>query len=151
MPESCTSVVQSPLRWTCARVMHLGQSEPESFTLASKHPSHASLLINARVVHLDHSGPKSYTSTNHGISLTFARRFAEDIRKLAGNTPGDHRKKTGKPAARMLEDVGLTRGGASRSPATGSGFRPGYADLRCFSELDDLASANVPRGSIAIG
>ncbi|RWV85265.1 hypothetical protein GW17_00052956 [Ensete ventricosum] len=27
-----------------------------------------------------------------GISLKFARRFTEGIRKLAGNTPGDHRK-----------------------------------------------------------
>ncbi|RWW41898.1 hypothetical protein BHE74_00052587 [Ensete ventricosum] len=30
-----------------------------------------------------------------GISPEFARRFAKGIGKLAGSTPGDHRKKTG--------------------------------------------------------
>ncbi|RRT62663.1 hypothetical protein B296_00006651, partial [Ensete ventricosum] len=37
----------------------------------------------------------------------FARRFAEGIGKLAGNTPGDHRKKTIGLTARMPEAVGL--------------------------------------------
>ncbi|RRT40072.1 hypothetical protein B296_00043032 [Ensete ventricosum] len=43
-----------------------------------------------------------------GISPTFARRFTEGIRKLAGNTPGDHRKKTERLTAIMSEAVGLT-------------------------------------------
>ncbi|RRT31655.1 hypothetical protein B296_00058696 [Ensete ventricosum] len=35
-------------------------------------------------------------------------RFVEGIGKLAGNTPGDYRKKTGRLAARMPEATGLT-------------------------------------------
>ncbi|RZS22670.1 hypothetical protein BHM03_00055478, partial [Ensete ventricosum] len=42
-----------------------------------------------------------------GISLEFARRFAEWIGKLAGNTLGDRRKKTGRLATRMSEGAGL--------------------------------------------
>ncbi|RRT60001.1 hypothetical protein B296_00004018 [Ensete ventricosum] len=42
-----------------------------------------------------------------GISPKFARRFAEGIEKLAGNTPGDCRKKTRRLTARMPEVVGL--------------------------------------------
>ncbi|RZS25844.1 hypothetical protein BHM03_00059110 [Ensete ventricosum] len=37
----------------------------------------------------------------------FARRFAEGIGKLVGNTLGDHRKKTIGLTARMPEAVGL--------------------------------------------
>ncbi|RWW04555.1 hypothetical protein GW17_00032211 [Ensete ventricosum] len=45
-----------------------------------------------------------------GVELTskeLTRRFTEGIMKLAGNTPGDHRKKTVRLAARMLEAAGL--------------------------------------------
>ncbi|RZS07094.1 hypothetical protein BHM03_00037874, partial [Ensete ventricosum] len=42
-----------------------------------------------------------------GISLKFARRFAERIEKLVGNTPGDPHKKTGRLVARMLEATRL--------------------------------------------
>ncbi|RWV84231.1 hypothetical protein GW17_00054067 [Ensete ventricosum] len=42
-----------------------------------------------------------------GISPKFARRFAEGIGKLTGNTSGDHRKKIGRLAARMSEAIGL--------------------------------------------
>ncbi|RWV88936.1 hypothetical protein GW17_00048941 [Ensete ventricosum] len=42
-----------------------------------------------------------------GISPKFTRRFAEGIGKLAGNTPGDRRKKIGRLTARMPEAVGL--------------------------------------------
>ncbi|RWV88951.1 hypothetical protein GW17_00048921 [Ensete ventricosum] len=42
-----------------------------------------------------------------GISPKFARRFAEGIGKLAVNTSGDRRKKTGRLAARMSEAAGL--------------------------------------------
>ncbi|RWW09614.1 hypothetical protein GW17_00026888, partial [Ensete ventricosum] len=31
----------------------------------------------------------------------FARRFAEGIERLAGNTPGDHREKIGRLAVRI--------------------------------------------------
>ncbi|RRT61836.1 hypothetical protein B296_00018042 [Ensete ventricosum] len=42
-----------------------------------------------------------------GPRQEFARRFAEGIKKLAGNTLGDHRKKTVGLTARMSEAVGL--------------------------------------------
>ncbi|RWV81829.1 hypothetical protein GW17_00056719, partial [Ensete ventricosum] len=60
------------------------------------------------------NGPRSSLSIRpgfrrcSGISSKFARRFAEEIGKLAGNTPGDHRKKTERLAARMPEVAGLT-------------------------------------------
>ncbi|RRT77889.1 hypothetical protein B296_00002975 [Ensete ventricosum] len=38
---------------------------------------------------------------------SYVRRFAEGIRKLVGNTPGDHRKKTIGLAARMSKTAGL--------------------------------------------
>ncbi|RWV91483.1 hypothetical protein BHE74_00045677 [Ensete ventricosum] len=41
------------------------------------------------------------------ISSKFARRFPEGIGKLAGNTSGDRRKKTGRLTTRMSEAVGL--------------------------------------------
>ncbi|RRT58534.1 hypothetical protein B296_00027727 [Ensete ventricosum] len=44
----------------------------------------------------------------------FARRFAEGIEKLVGNTPGDHRKKTGILATRMLEAARSMGGGCQR-------------------------------------
>ncbi|RRT79919.1 hypothetical protein B296_00006134 [Ensete ventricosum] len=40
----------------------------------------------------------------------FARRFAEGIRKLVGNTLGDYRKKTIRLTSRMLAVVGLAGG-----------------------------------------
>ncbi|RZR95517.1 hypothetical protein BHM03_00024379 [Ensete ventricosum] len=39
----------------------------------------------------------------------FARRFAEGIGKLVGNTPEDRRKKTGRLTTRMSEATGLAR------------------------------------------
>ncbi|RWW48643.1 hypothetical protein BHE74_00045266 [Ensete ventricosum] len=58
-------------------------------------------------------GPRSSLSIGpgfgrcSGISLKFARRFAKGIGKLAGNTPGDHRKKIERLIARMSEAIGL--------------------------------------------
>ncbi|RZS25765.1 hypothetical protein BHM03_00059028, partial [Ensete ventricosum] len=46
----------------------------------------------------------------------FARRFVEGIEKLVGNTPGDHRKKTGILATRMLE---AARSMGATAPASG--------------------------------
>ncbi|RRT77753.1 hypothetical protein B296_00005278 [Ensete ventricosum] len=42
-----------------------------------------------------------------GPHREFARRFTEGIRKLTGNTPGDHQKKTERSTARMLEATEL--------------------------------------------
>ncbi|RZS20550.1 hypothetical protein BHM03_00053079 [Ensete ventricosum] len=42
-----------------------------------------------------------------GSRREFARRFAEGIGKLAGNTSGDHWKKTERLIARMPEAAGL--------------------------------------------
>ncbi|RZS28686.1 hypothetical protein BHM03_00062318 [Ensete ventricosum] len=42
-----------------------------------------------------------------GSRWEFARRFAEGIGKLVGNTLGDRQKKIGRFAARMSEAVGL--------------------------------------------
>ncbi|RWV87467.1 hypothetical protein GW17_00050531 [Ensete ventricosum] len=42
-----------------------------------------------------------------GFRREFTRRFTEEIRKLAGNTPGDHREKTERLVASMLEATGL--------------------------------------------
>ncbi|RWV85535.1 hypothetical protein GW17_00052664, partial [Ensete ventricosum] len=42
-----------------------------------------------------------------GISPKFARRFAEGIGKLAGNTLGDHYKKTERLIVRMSEAARL--------------------------------------------
>ncbi|RRT34633.1 hypothetical protein B296_00047583 [Ensete ventricosum] len=58
-------------------------------------------------------GPRSILSIGpafgrcSGISLKFTRRFAEGIGKLAWNTLGDRRKKTGRLAAIMPEVIGL--------------------------------------------
>ncbi|RWW38235.1 hypothetical protein BHE74_00056543 [Ensete ventricosum] len=58
-------------------------------------------------------GPRSSLSIGpgfgrcSGISSKFARRFAEGIGKLAGNTLGDRWKKTGRLAARMPEATRL--------------------------------------------
>ncbi|RZS17516.1 hypothetical protein BHM03_00049664 [Ensete ventricosum] len=65
-------------------------------------------------------GPRSSLSIElgfgrySGISLKFARRFVEGIGKLAGNTPGDRRKKTERLTARMAEAAGLV--GAAEPP-----------------------------------
>ncbi|RWV89173.1 hypothetical protein GW17_00048696 [Ensete ventricosum] len=62
------------------------------------------------------NGPRSSLSNGSGfrrcsgISSKFARRFTEGIGKLAGNTPGDHRKKIGRLATRMSEAAGLAGG-----------------------------------------
>ncbi|RRT58021.1 hypothetical protein B296_00010128 [Ensete ventricosum] len=42
-----------------------------------------------------------------GLRREFAKRFAEGIGKVAGNTPRDHRKKTERLTSRMPEAVGL--------------------------------------------
>ncbi|RWV77122.1 hypothetical protein GW17_00062097 [Ensete ventricosum] len=62
---------------------------------------------------IGNNGPRSSLSIGSGfrrcsgISPMFVRRFAEGIRKLAGNTSGDHRKKTKRLIARMPKAVGL--------------------------------------------
>ncbi|RWW25021.1 hypothetical protein GW17_00010664 [Ensete ventricosum] len=64
-------------------------------------------------------GPRSNLSIGpgfkqcSGISLKFARRFTEGIGKLAGNTPGDRLKKTGRLVVRMLKVPGLVGAGKS--------------------------------------
>ncbi|RZR74150.1 hypothetical protein BHM03_00032668 [Ensete ventricosum] len=61
-------------------------------------------------------GPRSSLSIRprfgrcSGISSKFAKRFAEGIKKLAGNMPGDHQKKTARLVVRMLEAAGFTGG-----------------------------------------
>ncbi|RWV79511.1 hypothetical protein BHE74_00057071 [Ensete ventricosum] len=61
-------------------------------------------------------GPRSSLSIGpgfrrySGISPEFARRFAEGIRKLTGNTPGDRRRKTRRLIARMPEAARLAGG-----------------------------------------
>ncbi|RWW21337.1 hypothetical protein GW17_00014517 [Ensete ventricosum] len=45
----------------------------------------------------------------------FARRFTEEIGKLAGNMKGDHRKKTEGLTARMSEATGLAEVGSKLS------------------------------------
>ncbi|RWW18766.1 hypothetical protein BHE74_00051770 [Ensete ventricosum] len=45
-----------------------------------------------------------------GPRREFIRRFAKGIGKLAMNTPGDHRKKTGRLTMRILEATGLAGG-----------------------------------------
>ncbi|RZR90280.1 hypothetical protein BHM03_00018133 [Ensete ventricosum] len=42
-----------------------------------------------------------------GFRREFTRRFTEGIGKLVGNTPRDHREKTGRLIASMLEATGL--------------------------------------------
>ncbi|RWW42733.1 hypothetical protein BHE74_00051685 [Ensete ventricosum] len=60
-------------------------------------------------------GPRSSLSIRPGSDDAvehrheFARRFAEGIGKLTGNTLGDHQKKTIGLTARMSEAVGLGR------------------------------------------
>ncbi|RRT34972.1 hypothetical protein B296_00058615 [Ensete ventricosum] len=58
------------------------------------------IMTGAMELQLD-DGPRSSLSIGpgfrqcSGISPKFARRFTEGIEKLAGNMPGDHRKKIG--------------------------------------------------------
>ncbi|RRT74958.1 hypothetical protein B296_00018139 [Ensete ventricosum] len=59
-----------------------------------------------------------------GISPKFARRFAKGIGKLAGNTPEDRRKKTGRLIARMPEATGLARVIWAVDPARAAGKSP---------------------------
>ncbi|RWW83148.1 hypothetical protein BHE74_00008348 [Ensete ventricosum] len=47
-----------------------------------------------------------------GPRREFDRRFTEGIGKLAGSTPGDHRKKSGSLIARMPEVTGLVEVGS---------------------------------------
>ncbi|RWV78010.1 hypothetical protein GW17_00061093 [Ensete ventricosum] len=49
-----------------------------------------------------------------GPRQEFTRRFAEGIGKLVGNMPGDHRKKTGILATRMLDAARSMGGGCQR-------------------------------------
>ncbi|RZS26469.1 hypothetical protein BHM03_00059815, partial [Ensete ventricosum] len=62
----------------------------------------------------------------------FARRFVKGIRKLAGNTSGDHQKKTERLTARMPEVAGL----AGHSCGNSSGLLP-VISRRAPSELPD--------------
>ncbi|RWV91068.1 hypothetical protein GW17_00046678 [Ensete ventricosum] len=54
-----------------------------------------------------YDGPRSSLSIGpgfgrcSGISSKFARRFAEEIGKFAGNTSGDHQKKIGRLTVRL--------------------------------------------------
>ncbi|RZR83784.1 hypothetical protein BHM03_00010488 [Ensete ventricosum] len=50
-----------------------------------------------------------------GSRWEFAKRFAEGVGKLVGNMKGDHQKKTGGLAARMLEATGLAKVGPKLS------------------------------------
>ncbi|RWW52587.1 hypothetical protein BHE74_00040967 [Ensete ventricosum] len=50
-----------------------------------------------------------------GSHQEFARRFTEEIGKLAGNIKGDHREKTGGLVARMPEATGLAEVGSKLS------------------------------------
>ncbi|RWV96566.1 hypothetical protein BHE74_00054833 [Ensete ventricosum] len=50
-----------------------------------------------------------------GSRREFARRFTEEIRKLAGNMKGDHREKAGGLAARMPEATRLAEVGSKLS------------------------------------
>ncbi|RWV93462.1 hypothetical protein GW17_00044076 [Ensete ventricosum] len=79
------------------------------------------------VVHVVHrlqpdDGPRSSLGIRSGSDdvveprWEFARRFAKGIRKLAGNTLGDHRKKTIGLTVRMLEVAEL--GGTDKPPAS---------------------------------
>ncbi|RWW52146.1 hypothetical protein BHE74_00041450, partial [Ensete ventricosum] len=58
-------------------------------------------------------GPRSSLSIRPGfrqcsrISPKFARRFTEEIRKLAGNMPRDCQKKTGRLTVRIPKAAGL--------------------------------------------
>ncbi|RWW60807.1 hypothetical protein BHE74_00032164 [Ensete ventricosum] len=84
-------------------------------------------MIGATELQLD-DGPRSSLSIGlgfgrySGISSKFARRFAEGIGKLAGNTPGDHWKKTRRLVARIAEAVGLAGVQAGIQKVVGTTF-----------------------------
>ncbi|RWW36502.1 hypothetical protein BHE74_00058465 [Ensete ventricosum] len=61
-------------------------------------------------------------------------RFVEGITKLAGNTLGDHRKKTGKLTTRIPKVVGLTGTRRLNHPYQESGY---------FRRLTRLGSAGI--------
>ncbi|RWW36225.1 hypothetical protein BHE74_00058770 [Ensete ventricosum] len=69
-------------------------------------------MTGAMKLQLD-DGPRSSLSIGPGfercseISAKFARRFAEGIKKLVGNTLGDRLKKTERHIARISEAAGL--------------------------------------------
>ncbi|RRT39598.1 hypothetical protein B296_00020538 [Ensete ventricosum] len=68
-------------------------------------------------------GPRSSLSIGpgfercSGISLEFARRFAEGIGKLARNMSGDRRKKTRRLTARISEAAGLVGSTSGSRPS----------------------------------
>ncbi|RWV89792.1 hypothetical protein GW17_00048047 [Ensete ventricosum] len=70
-------------------------------------------MIGAVELQLD-DGPRSSLGIRPGLynavgpRREFARRFADGIEKLAGNTPGDHLEKTRRLVVRMPETTGLT-------------------------------------------
>ncbi|RRT46358.1 hypothetical protein B296_00018122 [Ensete ventricosum] len=78
-------------------------------------------MIGAMKLQLD-DGPRSSLGIRPGSDdvvgpcWEFARRFAEGIGKLAGNTSGDRQKKSERLAVRMPEAVGLARRATVRPP-----------------------------------
>ncbi|RWV83728.1 hypothetical protein BHE74_00043001 [Ensete ventricosum] len=58
-----------------------------------------------------------------GFHWEFARRFAEGIKKLTGNTPGDHREKTERLAVSMSEATRLAKVSERRVYYRRPGFR----------------------------
>ncbi|RRT32326.1 hypothetical protein B296_00052593 [Ensete ventricosum] len=79
-----------------------------------------------------------------GISSKFARRFAEGIGKLAGNTSGDCRKKTKRLAARMSEAIELAGGTTFAEILTG---KPLVSDggTAVAQVFEQLTAADPPR------
>ncbi|RZR96585.1 hypothetical protein BHM03_00025638 [Ensete ventricosum] len=74
-----------------------------------------------------------------GSRQEFARRFAEEIRKLTGNMKGDHREKTGGLIVRMPEATGLAKVGSKLSLwSLKSEWRPA-ADDRVWTMRWELA------------
>ncbi|RWW01398.1 hypothetical protein GW17_00035560 [Ensete ventricosum] len=73
-------------------------------------------------------GPRSSLSIESGfercsgISSKFARRFAEGIGKLVGNTSGDRRKKTGRLIARIPKATELVGAGRLNYRTQESGY-----------------------------
>ncbi|RWW36653.1 hypothetical protein BHE74_00058308 [Ensete ventricosum] len=86
-----------------------------------------------------------------GISSKFARRFAEGIGKLTGNTPGDRRKKTGKLVARMSEATGLVRPWP-RALLTALGLAKGYlatsSKLLAMAEISHVVKSHDRMGNL---
>ncbi|RWV97148.1 hypothetical protein GW17_00040082 [Ensete ventricosum] len=82
--------------------------------------SGARWVFAGRMLEFVRSSPKEIGSSlgvhrkdaKMGPRREFDRRFTEGIGKLAGSTPGDHRKKSGSLIARMPEVTGLVEVGS---------------------------------------